>query len=305
MRILVTGAGGFIGSQVTRALVARGDEVLAVRRRATSLSRIEDLLGRIRIAEAALEDLDRMARILEDFRPQAVIHLAWYSRPRDYLVSSRNLVSAAATSAFVERVFESGCPKLVGVGTCLEYAASNRLRRESDPTDPTSLYASCKLSACLVARALARGRGSEVAWARLFHMHGPGEDPERIIPAVAESLRAGRACDLSPGLQVRDHLHVGDVAAALVQLAKPGISGIFNVCSGIPITLRQVLLTVAEIVGRPELLRFGARQYPADEIMFLAGDPSQLRRAGWAPRFTDLRAGLADALSHGLRPKVR
>ncbi len=302
MRVLLTGAAGFIGAHVARALVARGDEVLALLRATTPRGRIEDLLDRIQIATVPLEDAQGLDTVLDTFRPEATVHLAWYARPEDYLTSRLNLGSLAATTGFVERVLRCGCPKVVGIGTCLEYAASERVRREFDPADPVSLYASCKLGAWLVCRALGRQRGAEVVWGRLFHVHGPGEDPARLIPAVARSLAAGRPFDLSPGLQVRDHLHVADVAAAIVKLTDPGIQGIVNVCSGTPVTLRDVLLTVGDILGRRELLRFGARPYNPGEVMFLAGDASRLRAAGWSPRFSDLRSSLTDVvLEHARR----
>jgi nucleoside-diphosphate-sugar epimerase len=305
MKVLVTGAAGFIGSHVARALVERGDEVLALVRPATPHRRIEDIVKRVRLCHTSLEDPGRVSSALAGFRPEATIHVAWYARPQDYLTSTANLGSLATTNAFVERVFAAGCRKLVGVGSCLEYAASDSLRRESDPSGPKSLYASCKLAAGVVAQALAAERGAECAWARVFHVHGPGEDEARLIPAAAAALRAGRPFDLSPGMQVRDHLDVRDVAAALVHLAGPGSSGIYNVCSGIPVTLRDVLLTVGEVLGRPELLRFGARPYARDEEMFVAGDPTRLQSTGWKPAFSDLRAGLADALQGRSESRVR
>jgi dTDP-6-deoxy-L-talose 4-dehydrogenase (NAD+) len=301
--VLLTGAAGFIGAHVVRGLIARGDEVLALVRPSTPLRRIEAVIDRIRVVTAALEDTARLEAVLKDFQPQVTVHLAWYARPEDYLNAVANLESLAVTSAFVERAFRFGCRKVIGLGTSLEYAASNALRRESDAVDPVSLYASCKLGAWFVCRALARQHGAEVVWGRLFHVHGFGEDAARLIPAVARSLAAGKPFDLSPGLQVRDHLHVSDVAAAIIRLMDPGITGIVNVCSGVPVTLRDVLLAVGDILGKRDLLRFGARPYNPNEVMFLAGDPGLLRAIGWAPRLSDMRASLMDVVSeHTGRP---
>jgi dTDP-6-deoxy-L-talose 4-dehydrogenase (NAD+) len=297
VRVLVTGAGGFVGAHVARALVRGGDEVLALLRPGASRARIADVVAHLRVAEAALEDERAVEAALAALRPEAVVHLAWYARPTDYLSSPANLDSLWATLAFVRRALDAGCGKVVGLGTGLEYESSDRPRRESDPADPRSLYASCKLAAWAACRALARQRGAELVWARLFHVHGPGEDPARLVPSVAAALGAGRPFDLSPGLQVRDHLPVADVAAALAHLARPGLTGIFNVCSGVPVTLREVAEAVGEIVGRPELLRFGARPYAPDETMFLVGDPARLRASGWAPSAGSLKASLAEAIA--------
>ena len=295
MRIAVTGAAGFIGAQVVRRLRETGDEVLAVVRKGKRPSRLRDLPG-LRVHELALEDTPRLRLWLEEERPEAVVHLAWYARPQDYLVSPENLASLAATARLAEAVFASGCRKLVGVGTCLEYAAADRPFLESDPADPVSPYASAKHAAFLVARALAARAGAELAWARVFHLFGPGEDPSRLVPTVAASLARGEPIDVTAGEQVRDYLHVADVAAGIAALARPGASGVFNVCSGTARPLRELILAIGQLRGRADLLRFGARPYAPGEVMFLAGRADRLRGLGWAQRFPTLEAGLADSL---------
>ena len=236
-----------------------------------------------------------MQRCLADGRPDAVIHLAWYADPADYLTSPENLESLNMTLRFLAAVFAEGCRKVVVSGSCVEYAASDRLLDERDPTVPTTLYGACKNAAGVVARILAEAASAELSWARIFHLHGPSEDPRRLIPWVAGELRSGRPVDLTDGTQVRDHLHVADAAAGVLALLAPGVSGIFNVSSGEPVTLRHVLETVGDLMGRPDLLRFGGRPQRSGEVMFLAGSSGKLRSLGWAPRF-GLRDGLEDAL---------
>jgi nucleoside-diphosphate-sugar epimerase len=190
-----------------------------------------------------------------------------------------------------------GCRRLLGVGTCLEYADLPRPRLETDPLDPKSLYARCKHSVHLVLAELFRQNGASLAWARLFHMHGPGEHPSRLIPSLAAALRAGRPFALSPGEQVRDHLDVRDVGSALVHIAvHPELQGAINVCSGKPVTLRTVLDTVGRELGRPDLLEFGKRPYLAGEVMNLAGVPRCLSESGWRPTHGDLAASLREEL---------
>jgi dTDP-6-deoxy-L-talose 4-dehydrogenase (NAD+) len=292
MRVLVTGAGGFVGSSVVQGLAGHHD-VVAVDRNADALARLAG--GAATTEPLDLADEGRTAAFLRAARPDAVIHLAWYADPADYLTSHANLASLAMTNTFVAAAVAAGCRKLVVGGSCVEYAIANRPLRESDPTEPRTLYAACKHAAWQVAQRLAAEAGAELAWARIFHLHGPGEDPRRLIPWVGRQLASGTPVDLTDGTQVRDHLHVADVAGGLAALLAPGASGIFNVCSGQPVTLRQVLETVADVVGGKQLLRFGARPHRAEEIMFLAGDAGRLRARGWAPRF-GLRDGLADAL---------
>jgi dTDP-6-deoxy-L-talose 4-dehydrogenase (NAD+) len=295
MRVLVTGSSGFIGSAVVEDLGRAGHELLAVDRVPASAARRERWPARTCETSIDLQDPPAVARCLRDLRPEALVHLAWYANPTDYLTSPENLSSLTMTLRLLDAALEAGCHKLVVSGSCVEYAAATRLLDERDATAPTTLYGACKVAAGTVARVLAASAAAELSWARIFHLHGPDEDRRRLIPWVVGELRAGRPVELTDGTQVRDHLHVADVAAGLRALLDPGAAGIFNVCSGEPVTLRQVLETVGDLVGRPELLRFGARPHRPGEVMFLAGTSTRLRALGWAPRF-DLRRGLEDAL---------
>jgi nucleoside-diphosphate-sugar epimerase len=296
MRVLVTGAGGFIGREVVAALAARQHEVIAADRTADQLQRVSRQTPTATTIALDLADTGAFRVCLRDARPDAIIHLAWYADPSDYLVSHENLASLAMTTRLVETALQGGCRKLIAAGSCVEYRVLDRPLKEDDAAGPSTLYGACKHAASVVSQALAAETSAELAWARVFHLHGPGENARRLIPWVARELAAGRAVDLTDGRQVRDHLHVGDVAAGLIALLAPGAAGIYNVCSGEPVTLRTVLETVGDIVGRRELLRFGARPHRDNETMFLAGDSTRLRATGWSPRF-GLEDGLRDAVA--------
>jgi nucleoside-diphosphate-sugar epimerase len=295
VRIAVTGASGFIGAQVVKRLLETGDEPLLLGRGGKAAPRLRGLTG-LAVHEVPLDDTAALRRWLDAHRPEAVVHLAWYARPRDYLVSPENRASLAMTTRLAEAVFASGCRRLVGVGTCLEYADSDRPVEESDAVGPVSPYARAKHEAFRNASALAAGAGAELAWARVFHLYGPGEDPSRLVPTVAASLARGEPIDVTAGEQVRDYMHVADVAAGIAALARPGAAGVYNVCSGTARPLRELLLAIGQLRGRADLIRFGARPYAPDEVMHLAGRSNRLRSLGWSPRFPTLEAGLADAL---------
>lgn len=300
MRVLVTGAGGFIGREVVDALAARQHVVIAADRSAKQLEPVERRTPTASLVALDLADVAALSACLRTAAPDAIIHLAWYANPTDYLVSHENLASLAMTTRLVEAALAAGCRKFVAAGSCVEYRVLDRPLTEQDTAEPSTLYGACKHAASLVARALAAEAGAELAWARLFHMHGPEEHDRRLIPWVARELEAGRAVELTDGRQVRDHLHVADIASGLVALLSPGASGIYNVCSGEPVTLRRVLETVGDIVGRRDLLRFGARPHRDNEAMFLAGDAARLRGTGWKPHF-GLEDGLRDAVTGALR----
>jgi dTDP-6-deoxy-L-talose 4-dehydrogenase (NAD+) len=300
VRVVVTGAAGFIGASATRGLVAQGHTVLGILRGTSSTTRIKELIPRMEVLSADLDDDRAVGPALRAFRPDAALHLAWYAKPQDYLHSPANLASLATTLRFFEQCRAAGCRRFVGLGTCLEYADSPERRTEADPTDPMSLYASAKLSAFHLLRAVAARDQIGFAWARLFHIHGRGESEGRLLAAIAHSLREGRVFNLTSGEQVRDHLDVEDVGGALACLVSSSAAGPFNVCSGTPVSLREVTTTLAEALGRSDLLQFGAIPMDPTSPRFLVGDPSRLLALGWRPKRQSLRASLIAAYEGSL-----
>jgi len=289
MKLWVTGARGFVGRHVCSAAAQAGHEVWALHRPAAE----RDHTPTVGVREVALDLTDRVGvtALARTTAPDAIIHLAWYARPQDYLNAPDNVESLTTTLAFVSAALAGGCARMVGVGSCVEYAPLPRARREDDPIER------CKHAAHLVLEEVFAREQKSLAWARLFHMHGPGENAARLVPAVAAALRAGRTFALSPGEQLRDHLDVRDVASALVHLAGSKVEGPVNVCSGRPVSLRALLETIGTELGRPELLAFGQREYQAGEIMNLTGEPARLVASGWSPAHGDLAVSLRQSIA--------
>ena len=113
-----------------------------------------------------------------------------------------------------------------------------------------------------------------------------------------DDLCSHRHVQLSGGAQVRDQLDVRDAASALATLVEDeGAAGAVNVCSGVPLTLRELLTTLADMLGRSAAVRFGARAYAPNEIMHLVGDPTRLKALGWELAHSDLRGALGDHIT--------
>src|SRR6185503_437734 len=125
--------------------------------------------------------------------------------------------------------------------TCAEYDTDVGFLREDSPTKPATIYSACKLSMCLIGQHMATAAGVKFAWGRLFYLYGEQEDSRRLVPALIQSLQLGKPFDATAGEQVRDYLHTTDVAFALVMLAQQKAEGIYNIASGIAITMRQLM----------------------------------------------------------------
>jgi nucleoside-diphosphate-sugar epimerase len=297
MRVLVTGAAGFIGSHVVRSLLRRGDEVLALLRPGTEPTRLADVKDRIRLVAADLDAPDSVTRAVAETRPEGCIHLAWYAVPGKYLhAEAENLACLQATLNLVQQLRETGCRQFVGAGTCIELDTDAGYLTRSTPPKPRTVYAAAKHATQVLAAQLCQGSPLRFAWLRVFYLYGPGENRQRLVPYVIRSLEGGERVELTAGEQVRDYLHVADVAEAFARVLHTDASGPLNLGGGQPVTVKALVQTLGRLLGRTDLLRFGARPTPPDEPPFICADPEPLKATGWRPQF-DLESGLRDTLA--------
>ncbi len=296
MKILVTGPGGFVGSRVVRALSAGGHDVGAIMRPSASHERLEGVEDRLRIFPGDLGAPDAWRGDVAAWRPEACIHTAWYAEPGKYLDSTLNLDCLRDSLRLLEELAAIGCRRAVMTGTCFEYDLETGTLTEETPVKPRTLYAACKLALGVVAAQRASQLGLAFSWGRIFYVYGPYEDTRRLVPALTLSLLRGEPFKATTGEQVRDYIHVDDIASALVALAVTGASGVFNICSGEPSTIRDLMLEVGRLIGREDLIQFGARPPGQYEPPVIDGENRRLREAtGWKPART-LPQGLAETV---------
>ena len=293
-RVLVTGGRGFVGSHVVRALLASDREVAVLTRAPSPIA--DDAIGRVSVITGGLQDREQLRRQLSEWRPDACIHLAWYAEPGRYLESPENLSALDGTLALLQALIEVGCPTVAMAGTCAEYDTDQGWLDEGTPLRPRTIYAASKASGSMLVHQLAKNTDTKVAWARIFYPYGPFEDPRRAIPALIVSLLEGRRFAASAGDQVRDYIYAKDVADAFVTLIDKRASGEFNVASGVPITIRELMEAIGDQLGGRELIDFGAAPPRAWEPKFIAGKTARLESLGWAPRYT-LDRGLGETIA--------
>lgn len=264
----------------------------ALVRPASDLGRIADIVPAVTLVHGDLLSADDVAKCVDRARPEICFHLAWYVEPGEYLTSLQNIPLLAASLNLASRLTEAGCRRLVATGTCFEYDTRLGYLSEESRLEPRSLYAASKLGLQLTLEQLGVVTGLRVAWARLFYQFGPFEDPRRLVPSVVRSLLASETVNVTAGEQVRDFLHIEDVALALWGIGRSDLVGPVNVGSGHPVTVAEIVTTIGGILGRRELIALGARPYDVSDPVFVCANNRRLKAStDWTPRF-DLEEGL-------------
>ncbi|MDE1570646.1 NAD-dependent epimerase/dehydratase family protein [Aquabacter sp. P-9] len=253
--ILLTGATGFVGRQIHKALVRQGHRVRAVVRTGTA--------GRLGHEAQVIEAPDLFAKDAAFWGQaaqgvDAVIHAAWVATPGQYLTSPHNLECVRGTLALAHGSAAARVPHVIGIGTCFEYALPGEHLTVDAPVGPATLYATAKLATFQLLEAFFAGSGTTFSWARLFYLYGEGEHSDRLVAHIKAKLAAGEVARLSAGTQVRDFLDVEVAGAMVARIVESRQPGAINVCSGVPVTVRQLAERTADALGRRDLLEFGS-----------------------------------------------
>ncbi|MCC6848763.1 MAG: NAD(P)-dependent oxidoreductase [Deltaproteobacteria bacterium] len=294
MRMLVTGAAGFLGSQVVRAAVDRGHEVVGIVRSHARAAAPEGG-ARLRLVEADLADGQALRRAAADAAPDLALHLAW-SIGAGYYDSPDNLTCVGGSLALLRGLADAGCPRVLCVGTHLELAPSDGDMAESHPVAPRGLYATCKDAVHRVAGAYLAPTATSFVWARLFNLYGPGQPDWAFVPSVVRHLLQDRRCPLTRGEQRRGFLHVRDAADAILAVGESPIRGVVHVGSDDAVTVGDLARRVGARLGRTELLAFGAREPSPGDAPRVVPSTRRLRvEIGFRPRVS-LDDGLQETI---------
>lgn len=281
-RVLVTGAGGFIGRHTLSPLLSAGLEVHAV----TS----GPVPARVRRHRTDLLACEATAALIREVRPTHLLHLAWYTRPGAFWTALDNLDWVQASLALLRAFGEAEGLRAVLAGTCAEYQwqrDTHCVEQQGEggtPISPATLYGTAKHGLHVVADAWARQTGVALAWGRVFHLYGPHEHPARLVGSVARALVRGEEALCTHGGQVRDFLYVSDLGAAFAALLVSDVCGPINLASGEPVRVVDVVNAIARSAGRPDLVRLGALPVNPGEPERLTADVRRLREeVGFTP----------------------
>ncbi|MFJ2488650.1 NAD-dependent epimerase/dehydratase family protein [Pseudomonas sp. NPDC087639] len=264
MKVLVTGATGFVGRHLVAALLARGCAVRAVARNAETaqgmpwINDVEFVAADIHAA-----DLDVVA-LTEDI--DALAHLAWPGLPnyRALFHFEHNLM---ADYRFIKSAVEAGVKQVLVTGTCFEYGMQSGPLSESAEPRPSNPYGLAKHTLHLFLQNLQQEHPFTLQWARLFYLHGEGQNPNSLLAALDRAIDAGEpSFNMSAGEQLRDFLPIKTAADNLAAiLHQREFNGVINCASGQPVSVRALVEQRLRERGKSIELNLGHYPYPSHE----------------------------------------
>lgn len=285
MRIVITGASGFLGRHVLTAIARwRADAHEPIDIVATARRLRGDLPQHPGVRWVAV---DLAAPPADPFawlgRPDVVVHLAWEGLPN--YQSPRHLsTELPRQQRFLEALARVGRSALLVAGTCAEYGGQEGCLTEDTPAHPAHPYAAAKDALRRRLENVAVATGCGLTWLRIFYLFGAGQPERTLYSQLMRAIARGDAAfDMSAGEQVRDYLPVRQAAAGITTLAlrlarRCGGDGIVNLASGQPRTVRSLVEQWAREAGSAIRLNCGAVPYLAHEPRAFWGDPAKLER---------------------------
>ncbi len=294
---LVTGAAGFVGTQIVKELYAKGYIIYALIKKNDNKGR--EKLGAISNNIRIVEDLKRG----NDYDPfEKICHTATVGIRPDFdnidLICDVNIKMSCDLVDFAKR---NNSGLLVNFGSCFEYGDhGDVLLTEDMECKPESLYAISKVASTSLVTAYAKQKGVNLITVRPFGVFGEGEGLARLAPSIINSLSNGKKIDTTSGQQIRDFVNVKDVAKAIVELseAKYQPYEIYNICSSSPVKVRDFIEEIVDVCGfDKKLVNFGALPYRSNEAMKFAGDNTKLQKVINYPFPDNHREGILDILN--------
>jgi dTDP-6-deoxy-L-talose 4-dehydrogenase (NAD+) len=266
VKVLVTGATGFVGRHLVAQLLARGDDVRAVSRKAQTAQGMP-WINDVEFVSADIHAADLEVGALTD-GIDALAHLAWPGLPnyRALFHFEHNLM---ADYRFIKSAVEAGVKQVLVTGTCFEYGMQSGPLSESTEPRPSNPYGLAKHTLHLFLQNLQQEHPFTLQWARLFYLHGAGQNPNSLLAALDRAIDAGeQSFDMSAGEQLRDFLSIETAAGYLAAIVhQRDFDGVINCASGQPVSVRTLVEQRLRERGATLNLNLGHYPYPSHEPM--------------------------------------
>jgi GDP-4-dehydro-6-deoxy-D-mannose reductase len=317
MRSLITGSAGFVAGHLVRCLFEHDHSVAGLVLPQEASAGLGSLPDFMEVFEGDILDGESLKKVLAEWKPTAIYHLAAFSNPESSWTESRRTLETniLGTHDLLQAAVEIGIkPRVLLVGSSQQYglvSEEDQPIREEQPQRPVTPYAVSKASQEILGQRFHLSGLMPVLLTRSFNHTGPGQSSSYVCSSFARQIAEIESGSREPKIQVgnlsarRDFSDVRDIVRAylrIVEYGKPAEP--YNVCRGEAFSIRQILDALLELTETDVAVEEASDRYHAGDVPLMLGDNSKLRyELGWEPRYS-LKQTLSDLLDYW-RDQVR
>ncbi len=289
-KVLITGATGFVGSNLVRKALSWNSEVYAIVRKKSNIWRIWDIINDISVIDVDLVDYEKLRSSIKEIRPDIIFHTAVYGGSADqsdiHTIMTSNFIG---TVNLVQSCMQVNFDVMVNTGSSSEYGIKYRPMKESDQLEPTTDYGVSKAASTLFCYSKAISDELPIVTLRLFSPYGSYESRARLIPSIILSVLRGNPPTISSRNNVRDFIFIDDVIEAYqsVSVLDNPSGMIFNIGSGIQHSVGEVTDTILKYLGPNINYQTGHPQVWRIEPPFWEADITSAKmELHWEPKYS-------------------
>lgn len=286
-RVVITGADGFIGSQVVKFFLKKGLHVIAIDRRKQPNRLKEE--ERLTYLSVDLAEEEALFEKVKEKQCDTWYHFAWEGVARETRAGYESVIRSAITTVrCMEVAKRAGCTRFVGVGSVCEKEVVESIFAQQSNMDGTSFYGVGKLLAHGLCKIVSEQIGIEYIGGMIANTYGEGGSDAQFINRIVNNLLLGKEIDCTEGIQYYDFVYITDVANAFYLMGEQGVPGAeYMIGSGNPKPLKEFLIKIEELLEKKGKLRFGAVPFKGTLGKKEMYDISQLQTdTGFAPKIS-------------------
>jgi dTDP-6-deoxy-L-talose 4-dehydrogenase (NAD+) len=286
MRIVITGATGFIGSDLIKKINTQQNKILCISRKKNKNKK------NIKWIRCSLSEDNKYKKIISEFKAEIVIHLAWEGIPD---LSKKNCEKNLNISKkFLKYFLKSKyCKKIIISGTCFEYKKNIGSCDEKSKIEKNNIFSKTKTNLRQWVENRVKNKKIRFYWLRIFYAYGSEQRKDSLIPTCIRSIRMNKEPEIKNLYNINDFIFVEDISNAIKNFINKKIdSGIYNVGSGRPISIIKVIEIIYKIVQAKKYSTKFQKYLPIDgQQKFWANLKKIKKNTGWQPKY-DIYKGI-------------
>jgi nucleoside-diphosphate-sugar epimerase len=280
MKVVVTGASGFLGSWISRILSYENNVIALVQEKSSTRN-----LDGIKNIEIIRDDVFNWPHLIREKAPTTLILSDWWGVGNVHRNDPKQFDNLDRFQALVESAISANVRNILGVGSQAELGPVSETIFENQIDAPTTLYGVAKVNARKILFDLVKDTNSRATWMRIFSTYGPLDNGNWLIPNTIDALSSGEEIKLTLGLQQWSYLHAFDLGVAFSKIVNnPEVNGIINVGNPETSTIREVTQLIGRFFSKSELLNYGSIPYRPDQVMQMKPACETLMELGWTPK---------------------